>query len=202
MTPRFIARQLSCPSGLPGRIVGRLMNRRNARMNAFAVTQLELKPADRVLEIGFGGGVTLPTLIAVAGSVTGLDRSQDAVNLANARFSTAVKAGRAQFWVGVVEALPFDSGYFTKVCTVNTVYFWKSLDQGFGEIFRVLAPRGRAVIGFLPKQRMDQLRMPSDIFTSRTPDEVRAALLGAGFRAVRTERPEAATPWNVMVAVR
>ena len=151
MPPRFIARQLSCPSGLPGRIVGRLMNRRNARMNAFAVTQLELQPADRVLEIGFGGGVTLPTLIAVAGSVTGLDRSRDAVNLANARFSTAVKAGRAQFRVGVVESLPFESGHFTKVCTVNTVYFWKSLDQPFAEIFRVLAPRGRAVIGFLPK---------------------------------------------------
>jgi arsenite methyltransferase len=202
MPPRFVARQLSCPSGLPGRIIGHLMNRRNAGMNAFAVTQLDLQPADRVLEIGFGGGVTLRTLIAVAGSVTGLDRSRDAVNLANARFSSAVKAGRAQFWVGVVESLPFDSGYFTKVCTVNTVYFWKSLDQAFAEIFRVLAPRGRAVIGFLPKQRMDQLGMPSDIFTSRTPEEVRAALVGAGFRGVRTERPEAATPWNVMVAVR
>jgi arsenite methyltransferase len=202
MPPRFIARQLSCPSGLPGRIVGRLMNRRNARMNAFAIKHLELQPADRVLEIGFGGGVTLPTLIAVAGSVTGVDRSRDAVNSANARFSTAVKAGRAQFRVGVVESLPFDSGYFTKVCTVNTVYFWKSLDQAFAEIFRVLAPRGRAVIGFLPKQSMDRLGMPSDIFTSRTLEEVRAALLGAGFRGVHAERPEAATPWNVMVAVR
>ena len=202
MPPRFIARQLSCPSGLPGRIVGRLMNRRNARMNAFAIKHLELQPADRVLEIGFGGGVTLPTLIAVAASVTGLDRSRDAVNLANARFSTAVKAGRAQFRVGVVESLPFDSGYFTKVCTVNTVYFWKSLDLAFAEIFRVLAPRGRAAIGFLPKQWMDRMRMPSDIFTSRTSEEVRSALVGAGFRGVRTERPEAATPWNVMVAVR
>lgn len=202
MVPKLIARQLSCPSGLPGRIVGRLMNRRNASMNAFAIKQLELQPADRVLEIGFGGGVTLPTLIAVAGSVTGLDRSQDAVNLANARFSTAVKAGRAQFRVGVVESLPFDSGHFTKVCTVNTVYFWKSLDQAFAEIFRVLAPQGRAAIGFLPKQWMDRLGMPSDIFTSRTLEEVRAALLGAGFRGVHAERPEAATPWNVMVAVR
>jgi hypothetical protein len=113
-------------------------------MNAFAIKHLELQPADRVLEIGFGGGVTLPTLIAVAASVTGLDRSRDAVNLANARFSTAVKAGRAQFRVGVVESLPFDSGYFTKVCTVNTVYFWKSLDQAFRRDFpRSRPPRAR-----------------------------------------------------------
>ena len=202
MPPRFIARQLSCPSGLPGRIVGRLMNRRNAGMNAFAVKHLDLRPADRVLEVGFGGGVTLPTLIAVAASVTGLDRSRDAVTLANARYSNAVKEGRAEFHVGVVESLPFNSGHFTKVCTVNTVYFWRSLDQAFAEIFRVLAPGGRAVVGFLPKQWMDRLGMPADIFTSRTPEEVRAALISAGFRAVRIERPEAATPWNVMVAVR
>lgn len=58
------------------------------------------------------------------------------------------------------------------------------------------------MIGFLPKYWMDRLRMPSDIFTSRTPEEVRAALVDAGFRGVRTERPEAATPWNVMVALR
>jgi ubiquinone/menaquinone biosynthesis C-methylase UbiE len=178
------------------------MNRRNARMNAFAVKHLDLRPADHVLEVGFGGGVTLPTLIAVAASVTGLDRSRDAVTLANARYSNAVKGGRAEFRVGVVESLPFDSGRFTKVCTVNTVYFWRSLDDAFAEIFRVLAPGGRAVVGFLPKQWMDRLGMPPDIFTSRTPEDVRSALERAGFRAVRTERPEAATPWNVMVALR
>jgi SAM-dependent methyltransferase len=88
------------------------------------------------------------------------------------------------------------------VCTVNTVYFWRSLDDAFAEIFRVLAPGGRAVVGFLPKQWMDRLGMPPDIFTSRTPEDVRSALERAGFRAVRTERPEAATPWNVMVALR
>jgi ubiquinone/menaquinone biosynthesis C-methylase UbiE len=171
-------------------------------MNAFAIKHLDLHPADRVLEVGFGGGVTLPALIAVADLVIGLDRSHDAVNLATSRHANAVKRGRAEFRVGVVESLPFDSGRFTKVCTVNTIYFWKSLDLGFAEIFRVLAPGGRAVVGFLPKQSMDRLSMPADIFTSRTPEEVRAALISVGFRAVRTERPEAATPWNVMVAVR
>ena len=56
--PRFIARQLSCPTGLFGGIMGLLMNRHNAKMNRFAVRQLELKTTDRVLEIGFGGGST------------------------------------------------------------------------------------------------------------------------------------------------
>jgi arsenite methyltransferase len=202
MPPRFIARQLSCPTGFFGRIMGRLMNRHNAKLNAYAVRQLELTPSDRILEIGFGGGVTLPSLIAGAAFVGGVDRSRDMVRRAKARFSKTVSAGRADFREGNVEALPFEASSFGKVCTVNTVYFWSSLDAGFAEIHRVLLPGGRVVVGFLPKERMDRMGMPADIFTSRAPDDVVAALRKAGFSDVRIERPEPTTPWNVLVATR
>jgi protein-L-isoaspartate O-methyltransferase len=76
MAPRFMARQLARPKGLLGRLIARLMNRHNAKMNAFAVQLLQLTPSDRVLEIGFGGGVSLPTLIKRIGFVGGVDRSR------------------------------------------------------------------------------------------------------------------------------
>ena len=202
MPPRFIARQLSRPTGLFGRIMGRLMNRHNAKLNAYAVRQLDLTPSDRILEIGFGGGVTLPSLIAGAAFVGGVDRSREMVRRAKARFSEAVSAGRAIFREGNVEELPFEVSSFGKACTVNTVYFWSSLDAGFAEIHRVLSPGGRVVVGFLPKERMDRMGMPKDIFTSRAPEDVIAALTKAGFSDVRIERPEPTTPWNVLVATR
>ena len=68
------------------------------------------------------------------------------VKRAQKNFSKAVEAGRADFHEGSVEALPFASGSFAKVCTVNTVYFWKSLEVGFNEIHRVLSPGGRLVV--------------------------------------------------------
>src|SRR4029077_9724168 len=128
------------------------MNRGNAKLNAFAVRQLELTPSDRVLEIGFGGGVTLPSLIKQAGFVAGVDRSRDMVKRARTIFSEAVSAGNAEFREGTVETLPYEAASFGKACTVNTVYFWSSLDGGFTEIHRVLAPGGRVVVGFLPKE--------------------------------------------------
>lgn len=202
MPPRFIARQLSHPSGVLGRVIVRLMNRGNARMNAFAVEQLALASTDRVLEVGFGGGVTLPALLDRAAFVGGVDRSRDVVARARARFVAAVTAGRADFRIGEIEAIPFDAATFDKVCTVNTVYFWRSLDAGCAEIARVLAPGGLAVVGYLPKEHMDRHGMPADIFTSRTPEEVVAALTRAGFRSVRVTRPQPTTAWNVLVAVR
>ena len=202
MPPRFIARQLSRPTGFFGRIMGRLMNRHNAKLNSYAVRQLELTPSDRVLEVGFGGGVSLPSLIASAAFVGGVDRSRDMVRRAKAMFSEAVSAGRADFREGNVEELPFEASSFGKVCTVNTIYFWSSLDAGFAEINRVLLPGGRVVVGFVPKERMDRMGMPADIFTSRAPNDVVAALRKAGFSDVRIEQPEPTTPWNVIVATR
>ncbi len=202
MAPRFIAAQLARPSGFMGIAIRHLMNRHNARMNAFAVRELTINPLDRVLEIGFGGGATLSSLIDEASFVAGIDRSRDVVDWAQRRFSRSIRAGRAEFRHGHVEALPYETAAFDKVCTVNTVYFWKSLDEGFAEIHRVLKPLGKIAVGFLPKKRMDRLNMPEDIFTARTPREVIEALERTGFKDVRIEHPEPETPWNVAVAAR
>jgi ubiquinone/menaquinone biosynthesis C-methylase UbiE len=176
------------------------MNRHNAKMNAFALRLLEPGASDRVLEIGFGGGLNLPWLIETAGFVAGIDRSSSMVQQARTRFPEAISAGNAVFQEGNVEALPFDPASFGKVCTVNTIYFWSSLDAGFAEIYRVLAPGGRAIVGFLPKEWMDRGGFPTDIFTSRATDDVIASVKKAGFRDARAERPETTTRWVVVVA--
>src|SRR5512139_3959801 len=202
MAPRFIAQQLAHPNGFMGAVIRFLMNRHNARMNNFTLRQLELEPTDHVLEIGFGGGPTLPSLLDASAFVTGLDRSHDVITWAKRRFSQQIDLGRADFYQGEVEALPFHASTFDKVCTVNTVYFWNSLEAGFAEIYRVLKPRGRIAVGFLPKERMDRMGMPEDIFTTRSPREVIGAITQTGFKDVLSTRPEPHTPWNVVVASR
>ncbi len=180
MAPRFIAKQLAHPRGVMGPVIRFLMNRHNARMNNFTLRQLELASTDHVLEIGFGGGLTLPSLLDASAFVTGLDRSHDVVASAQRRFSEHIESGRADFRQGHVEALPFQASTFDKVCTVNTVYFWSSLETGFAEIYRVLKPRGRIAVGFLPKERMDRMGMPEDIFTTRAPGKSSAQSRGRG----------------------
>jgi ubiquinone/menaquinone biosynthesis C-methylase UbiE len=202
MTPRFIARQLSRPSGFLGLVIGRLMNRNNAQMNTFALRQLGLTSGDRVLEIGFGGGLMLAPLNDRAAFVGGVDRSELMVRRANARFRDAIRGGRADFREGTVEAIPFQAASFTKVCTVNTVYFWKSLDAGFARIHRVLSPGGRLAVGFRTKEQMDHRGLPADIFTPPTDQSVIDSLLRSGFGDLRVERPQPTTPWSVVLASR
>ena len=180
--------------------MARLMNRHNARMNAYAIQEMHLTPADRVLEIGFGGGLNLPQLIANAVFVAGVDRSPAMVQRAKSQCHSAVRGGRDEFREGTVENIPFGAASFDKVCTVNTIYFWSTLHAGFAEIDRVLSPGGRVAIGFLPKEHMDRMRMAPDIFTTRDPKDVVAALEDARFSEVRIKRPTPSTPWNVIIA--
>jgi len=64
----------------------------------------------------------------------------------------------------------FVAGSFHKVCAVNTVYFWPSLDSGIAQVKRVLAPAVRVAIGILPKTRWIALGYPADIFRSRSEE--------------------------------
>ena len=76
------------------------------------------------------------------------------------------------------------------------------MSSGFAEIYRVLKPQGRIAVGFLPKERMDRMRMPEDIFTTRAPLDVVGVITKTGFKDVLIARPEPQTPWNVVVATR
>jgi ubiquinone/menaquinone biosynthesis C-methylase UbiE len=202
MAPRFVAKQLSHPAGLGGWLIRNLMNRGNARLNAFALEQLALISGDRVLEVGFGGGVALKSLLQNADHVCGIDRSEDAVEAARKRFGREVGEGRAEFRIGAVEALPFAGASLDKALSVNTVYFWTSLDGGLAEIARVLKNDGRIALGFLPKERMERMNFPPDIFTPREPEDLTAAMAGAGFTEVKLHQPRPDPGWMVATGVR
>lgn len=198
MPPRFIARQLSNPSGLGGWLARLGMNRGNARVNAFAVDRLDLRPTDSVVEVGFGGGPNLRRLIDRAASVVGIDRSPDAVAAATKRFAAEYAQGRARFMLGDVEDLPIADGSCTKALTVHTVYFWRSLEKGFGEFHRALRPGSVLAVGFVPRERMEAMGMPRDIFTLRAPEELYGAAMAAGF-TVDPCQPPGGAPWIVVL---
>src|SRR5208337_4612906 len=69
--------QAGHPRGLVGRLFGAVMARLNHEMNRFTLEQLDVRPSDRVLEIGFGPGQLVAALAESAqeGAVWGADHS-------------------------------------------------------------------------------------------------------------------------------
>ena len=184
-----LARQLGHPSGLRGRVVGAMLNRRNHGPVTAAVAALGLEGGETALDIGFGGGLGLALLLRSAGTVHGAEISTTMLERARRTFRREIAANRLQLHEGSITALPLEAGSADAVVTTNTVYFVDDLDGAFAEVARVLKPGGRFVLGIGDPEIMS----PSPLFTEhgfriRPVADVEAALAGAGLEVRRRER--------------
>lgn len=185
-----MAGQLAHPRGFLGRWTAQVMNRSNAAMSLWGVELLELNKTDHVLELGFGGAPALGALLERAHRVEGLDRSRDMVVAALARFRADVDKGRLALGEGDAMALPFADGNFHAVLSVNTVYFWPDPARVAAELFRVLRPGGRLVLGLRPGWQTRAAGLEAHGFKAWDKDEVATLLQSAGFAGVRVDEKQ------------
>lgn len=154
---KIIAEQLACPTGEMGIMVGSKMLVSNIGMINAAIEALALTNNDGLLEIGHGNGGhiaqifdALPTL-----NYTGLELSElmgsQAINN-NSQYTNA------RFVIADAAEMPFEDASFTKVMTVNTLYFWKEPTTVLNEVFRVLKPGGQFAICFAQRSFMQHLQ--------------------------------------------
>ena len=161
------------------------MNRGNRAFNARAIEALDVQPGTRVLDLGFGGGLTFGPLLECGATVVGVDRAEDMVAAAASRHRADVEAGRVAVHTGDVLALPLEDAAVDRILTVNTVYFWPDLAPAVRELHRVLAPGGRVVIGIRDGSVMEGV--DPAVFTLRPPTEIATALEAAGFTAAKVD---------------
>lgn len=196
---RTVSDQLSRPSGRRGRVVAALMNRGNRGLNERAIELLDVRAGARVLDLGFGGGLTFDPLLERGATIVGVDRAEDMVSAATSRRREDVDAGRIALHAADVTALPIDDGSVDRALTVNTVYFWPDLDPALAELHRVLSPGGRVVVGIRDGSVME--KVDETIFTLRSPEAIATALATAGFAdAAVHSAPDRAT--HLISAVR
>lgn len=187
---RFMASQLRQPSGWFGAFVmSRLLNRGNRKIIDRTLTLLDARAEHSILEIGFGGGSALSRLAkeASSGVITGVDVSPEMIRHAERRFRREIQKGRLRVQLGDVTHLPFASGSFDRVFTINTIYFWPDALQGLGEIYRVLKQDGLAAISIRSKEKMKKRTVTKYDFCLFSADDVAGLMRQAGFREIRID---------------
>lgn len=97
---------------------------------------LELGPGDNLLELGCGGGLLLRDALRSGARASGLDHSQDMVDLARER------APGAEVVLGEADRLPFADGTFTAVAMAVVFFFLDDPVRVLQECRRVLSPGG------------------------------------------------------------
>jgi arsenite methyltransferase len=155
-------------------------------MNGAAFERLALLPGDRVLEVGFGSGYLLEQILA-SGScayAAGVDPSAEMVRVAARRLEKYIRDGKADLRQGSAEALPHGAGEFTKLCTVNTVYFWRDAHAALVECRRVLKSGGLIVLCFNAKEDLQRWPGHKHGFRLYELAEIEDALTRARFGAI------------------
>jgi ubiquinone/menaquinone biosynthesis C-methylase UbiE len=117
------------------------------------VDELDIRPADRVLEIGCGHGVAATLCASGAGRAAhAMDRSPKMIEAARRRNAAHVEAGRAEFLVASLEDLDLGDRRFDKVFAVRVGLFHREPARAERLVERWLAPGGtvRAFFDELP----------------------------------------------------
>jgi len=158
-------------------------------MNALVLAELDPKPGETVLEVGFGGGGLIAAVLGRGAAAVGADVSEAMAARARRRFGRRARIVRAS-----VEALPLDAAAVDKAASVNNIYFWPDAAAGMAELARVLRPGGRLAIAFEPPEELAKWPGHRHGFRVWSEEEVRALMAEAGFERIRAVWGEGRRP--------
>ena len=184
-----LALQLRRPSGWLGRLAG-LFFRFNREGIDWTIDLLDIRPTDRILEIGFGSGYGIQQAAAHAtqGKVTGVDFSDAMMAQARRRNAAAIAAGRVDLHQGDAGKLPFPDYTFDKIFATNVIYFWPDPVATAKELRRVLKPGGRLALYVIAKEDLAGIKIvQTGVYTLYNDEELVRVLQHAGFPRARTE---------------
>ncbi len=111
---------------------------------------MNLRPGERVLDLGCGSGWATRLLARIVGEgpegfgqVVGVDVSDEMIRRARA---ASRDFDNVMYVCGSAQRIPWEENFFDKVLSVESFYYYADQERALAELFRVMAPHGRLFI--------------------------------------------------------
>src|SRR5580658_273499 len=129
---------------------GEKMERHHLDITEKTIRLMDLRPGERVLDLGCGSGWATRLLARLvtdgpegSGQVVGVDVSDEMIR--QARAASKDFENILYVW-GSAQQIPWEENFFDKVLSVESFYYYADQERALAELFRVMAPRGRLFI--------------------------------------------------------
>lgn len=177
------------PQGKEG--VETLLNMNEAHKNGaiWALSNLQILPNSKILDIGCGGGANIKRIgeISKTSKIYGIDYSPTSVEVSLQTNADLINEKRVEISLGNVEKLNFADDSFDIVTAFETIYFWPNILENFKEVFRVLKDNGLffILVEGTSKQTLDF--WSKEVFLKNKLDinEILNLLEKAGFKNIK-----------------
>ena len=199
----YLIGQFKNPRGFVGALAGQIMRRRasNVKRNLWTVELMDLRPADRVLEIDYGPGFALSEVCkrVTEGMVIGLDHSKTMFKMARRRNQKSIQGENLKLIVGSAEDESMWhetslSGPFDVIFALNVAMFWREPIAVLKILHTRLSQSGQVFLSFQPRSgaRTDAAALAAG---ERMAGQMRAA----GLADIRIESLKSVSPKAVCV---
>jgi ubiquinone/menaquinone biosynthesis C-methylase UbiE len=129
---------------------GEEMERHHISIAEQTIRRMELKPGERVLDLGCGVGWATRIIARLvsdgpesSGQVVGLDVADEMIG--RARAASKEFENILYVW-GSAQKIPWQENYFDKVLSIESFYYYSDQDHALNELFRVMAPNAKLYI--------------------------------------------------------
>lgn len=145
---------------------------------------LNIENNDSILEIGPASGQHVKYLFDRSEKIhyTGIDRTEVIIDEQKRENQKYISEGKAEYYLGSSDHLPFKDNTFDKIFTINTIYFFDEIETHLKEILRVLKPEGTVCIGFMSKDFMRALPFTNTGFMLYNPGDAIQMFEHNGFK--------------------
>jgi len=194
---------------------GEEMEHHHINITQQTLALMNLKPGEKVLDLGCGAGWASRLLAQFVGGgrpepgppsrpqlaqwgggqVVGLDVSDEMIRRARAN---STELDNVMFVVGSALQIPWEENFFDKVLSVESFYYYGDQDRALDELFRVLAPKGELYIlinlykdNAYSLRWVEELKVPVQV---RSEQEYIELLRDHGYVDVRARRIADLTP--------
>lgn len=181
-----LEKQGSKPTGLIGKIIGRMMNTYHTKRYTTYFDKNQPPDNATILNIGCGGGNFLKYLSEMNSSYRffGLDHSPEMVLMSKKVNRKVIEQRRMEIINGSVMHIPLKDASIDLVTAFETVHFWPDIQKSFSEIYRVLNKDGRFVImNIFPKAGTRWW----ELVKMKTETDFIQRLKASGFEKVKTD---------------